>query len=118
MADGAFEDTHFFSKDLEAAVADLMSMLWIVGKSELDAEYEVRVSIEWDQADPLVIWTQDDSGHPYDGKSIPLPRFTPVLRTVVANDSYEGYVRQAVDLGRDCVNQGGITNLHHLPVLS
>jgi hypothetical protein len=114
-ADDAFNDTHLFSHALEAGVADLLSMARTVSESELDAEYAVRVGVETRSAEPMLIWTQDQSGYPYDGKSIPLPRFTPVERTVIANATADEFVAQAVEMGLDCINQGGITYLQHLP---
>ncbi|GAA1479005.1 hypothetical protein GCM10009623_34510 [Nocardioides aestuarii] len=116
-ADENFQATHFYSENLEAAVANLMGMMRVAA-GELDGEYEVRVGVEWDRREPVKMWTRDWLGYPNDGSSVPVPRYSPVVRTVDANDPAEGFVRQAVDLGLDCVNQGGITNLHHLPELT
>ena len=116
MADGSFDDTHFFSHDLEAAVADLLAMARTVAESEVaGAEYDVRVGVEWASKEPLLIWTQDGSGYPYNDKSVPLPRFIKVDRTVEVNADAEQFVRQVSELGLDCVNQGGLTYLQHLP---
>lgn len=114
----SFEATHFYSENLESAVANLMGMVRVASAAELDAEYEVQVGVEWDKRAPLLIWTRDTTGYPFNGKSVPLPRYAPVVRTVDANDSEEEFTRQASQLGLDCINQGGITNLLHLPELT
>ena len=50
-------------------------MMRVVSEPEpgLDAEYSVRIGIEWAGHEPLLIWTQDGSGYPYNDKSVPLP---------------------------------------------
>jgi hypothetical protein len=77
-------------------------------------EYETRVGIEWSGDQPIVIETVDHHGLPYDGNSLPLARYTPVSTTIDASAAEESFFSQLSDLARDCVNQGGISNLQAL----
>ena len=73
-------------------------------------EYEVRVGIEW-TGKPLMIRTVDNSGWAFEGSSIPLAKYVPVMSTVTADAGPLDYYWQVHDLAEHCVNQGGLTNV-------
>lgn len=99
------------SEGLECAVADFMALVRVTALTTGNDEYDVRVGVEWTGDEPLKILTVDASGHSYDGVSTPLHRFTPVEVTVNGAGSDHRYAERVRDLARDCVNQGGVSNL-------
>jgi hypothetical protein len=110
--DGYFEGYEVEGRAVECAVADLMALTRETAQETGNDEYDVRVGIEWGGTDPLKILTVDGSGYPYEGISTPLHRFAPVETTVDARESDDDFRRHVYELARDCVNQGGISNLH------
>ncbi|MFF0726041.1 hypothetical protein [Streptomyces sp. NPDC004134] len=109
--DGYFEGWQVESSSIECAIADLMALVRTTAGATGNAEYEVRVRIDWNGEDPLSILTVDTFGFPYHDVSTPLRRYTPVETTVNAGEPDLDYHWQVHDLAQDCVNQGGISNL-------
>lgn len=109
--DGYFGGHQVEARAIECAVADLMALTRTTAESTGNDEYDVRVGIEWTGAEPLRILTVDGSKFVYDGVSTPLHRFAPVETSVSARESDSEFYREVYDLARDCVNQGGISNL-------
>lgn len=110
-SDGYFEGWQVESSAVECSIADLMGLIRATANATGNDEYDVRVGIEWAGDQPLTILTKDDFGHPYEGVSTPLHRYTPVETTVNAVESDLDYYWQVHDLAQDCVNQGGISNV-------
>jgi hypothetical protein len=106
-----FEGYEVESTAIECAVADLMAVLRTTAEAIGTDEYDIRVGIEWEGGDSLLILTQDTMGFTYRDVSIPLHRYSPVETTVNAQGSDAEFARQVHDLAQDCVNQGGISNL-------
>lgn len=109
---GDFAGSEVDSGAIECAVADFLLLAHLNMASTPSRQYEVRAGVEWVGEGPLTILTADASGYTYDGRSVPLHRYTPVETTVdvAASDLH----RQIHDLARDCVNQGGISNLRSI----
>lgn len=108
---GNFPANQIMSSDIECCIADFMAALRTTAEATDNTEYDVRVGIEWKGQQPLLIATKDNFGFPYAGVSIPLPHYTPVETTVNAKESALNYYWHVHDLARDCVNQGGISNV-------
>lgn len=106
-----FEGWEVESVTIECAVADLMALLRNTAESTGADEYDVRVGIEWEGGDPLVILTLDTMGFTYRDVSTPLHRYSPIETTVNAQGSEKDFRRHVYDLAQDCVNQGGISNV-------
>ncbi|MEO3763902.1 ATP-binding protein [Streptomyces sp. B8F3] len=109
--DGYFEGWQVESSAIECAIADLMALVRTTAGATGNAEYEVRVRIDWNGEDPLSILTVDTFGFLYHDVSTPLRRYTPVETTVNAGEPDLDYHWHVHDLAQDCVNQGGISNL-------
>lgn len=109
---GTLEGHQVESRAMECAVADFMALTRAAGESTGNDEYDLRVGMEWIGTEPLQILTIDGSGFPYEGVSTPLHRFAPVEVSVNARESDADFHRRLCDLALDCVNQGGISNLH------
>ena len=88
-----------------------MALIHITATHTANSEYDVRIGVAWDGAEPLRILTVDNFNRTYDGVSTPLHRYTPVEMTIDARKSGSEYLQYVHDLARDCVNQGGISNL-------
>lgn len=117
-ADGYFEPWEVEARGIEAAVADFTALVRATAEALRHSEYEVQVGIEWPGDEPLQIFTIDGQGFTYDGVTTPLRVYTPVRSTIDFAAPHEDFHRQARQLAEDCVNQGGITNLHVIrPVL-
>lgn len=97
------------SRAIECVIADLMGLIRRVGQGLALTEYEVRIGIEWDGDEPLIIQTTDQHGLTYDGNSIPLAQYSPVFSTVRSDVDDDRFLEQVHDLAQDCVNQGGIS---------
>jgi hypothetical protein len=106
-----FEGWQVESAAIECAVADLMALIRATAEATDNDEYDVRVGIDWTGEHPLKILTKDNFGHPYEGVSTPLHRYTPVETTVNAVEPGLDFHRHVRDLAQDCLNQGGISNL-------
>jgi len=110
--DGRYADgDRIDSAAIECAVADLMALIRVVSREVGTTEYEVLVGVEWRGPRALVIHTVDQSGHRYDGTSIPLLRYSPVSATVAADASDADYRQRVFEIAEDCINQGGISNV-------
>jgi hypothetical protein len=110
-SDEYFDGWQVESSAIECAIADFMALIRATAESTDTAEYEVRIGITWNGQQPLTILTKDNSGYPYDGVSTPLHRYTPVETTVNATESPSDFHWKIYDLAKDCVNQGGISNV-------
>lgn len=110
-ADGYFGGWQVESAGIERAVADLMGLLRATAEVSDNDDYNVRVGIEWTGAEPLSILTTDNSGYTYEGVSTPLHHYSPVTVTVNAKDTDPGFLDSVHDLARDCINQGGVSNV-------
>lgn len=108
--DGHYEGSEIDSSTVECGIADLMGLVRATAAATGNDDYDVRVGIEWLGSDPLTILAVDIYGFPY-GDPIPLHRYTPVGASVNAAASDQDFQRQVHDVARDCVNQGGISNL-------
>ena len=99
------------SSAIECGIADFMALINSTATHTANSEYDVRIGVAWDGAEPLRILTVDNFNRTYDGVSTPLHRYTPVEMTIDARKSGSEYLQYVHDLARDCVNQGGISNL-------
>jgi len=117
-SDGHFEGWQVESSTIECAIADLMALIRATAEATDNDEYDVRVGINWtgeitwDGRQPLTILTKDNLGYAYDGVSTPLHRYTPVETTVNAVESDLDFYWRVHDIAQDCVNQGGVSNVH------
>jgi Putative DNA-binding domain len=100
------------SSAVECAIADFMALIRTTAQATGNDEYDVRAGISWTGEQALTILTKDSTGSTYDGVSTPMYRYTPVETTVNAAGHALDYHEQVRDLALDCVNQGGISNLH------
>lgn len=96
---------------IEACIADFMALVRVAGHRFGTSEYEVRVGIEGNRNSGILIGTSPLPVGRDGGDSVPLPRFTPVDMTVVADSDDRSFHRQLHSLAQDCVNQGGISTL-------
>lgn len=110
-SDGYFEGWQIESAAIECAIADLMALVRATAEVTDNDEYDLRIGIEWTGDQALTILTKDATGFVYDGVSTPLHRYTPVQTTVDAAGSDSNFLGHVRDLARDCLNQGGISNL-------
>lgn len=111
-SDQHFEGWQVVSSAIECAVADLMALIRAMAEATDNDEYDVRVGINWTGGQPLMILTRDNFGYHCDGISTPLHRYTPVETTVNAVESSLDFHWHVHDLAQDCVNQGGISDVH------
>ncbi|WP_441996123.1 AlbA family DNA-binding domain-containing protein [Paenarthrobacter sp. TAF1] len=109
--DEYFEGHQIEGRAIECAIADLMALLRKTAEATGNDEYEVQVGIEWSGGEPLQILTVDGHGLVYEGVSTPLHRFAPVEVSIAARGSDKDFHRHTYELARDCVNQGGLSNL-------
>ena len=99
------------SSSVECAVADVMALVRATSQATDNVEYELRVGICWEGAEPLTILTRDSFGLTYDGASTPVRQFTPVEMTLNTAEADLDYFWHVHDIAQDCVNQGGVSNL-------
>jgi hypothetical protein len=59
----------------------------------------------------MIMQTRDNMGGTYTGVSVPMSGYTPVEATVEAGADDGRYMHQVRNITRDCVNQGGVSNL-------
>lgn len=97
--------------ELENAVSDLSALIHAGHKVLGHKEYDMRIGIEWHGPDPLRILELGWDGHVYEGRSIPLRRYSPVTTTMTPAVSQADFQRQVRMLAEDCINQGGLTEL-------
>lgn len=107
----SWEGWQIESVAIECAIADLMALVRATAGATDNDEYDLRVGIRWTGEHPLKILTKDTFGHPYEGVSTPLYRYTPVETTVNAVEPAPDFHRHVQDLAQDCLNQGGISNM-------
>jgi hypothetical protein len=74
-------------------------------------DYEVRIGIEWEGQEPLVIQTVDQGGFPYSDASVPVVRYIPVTVSIRTDVDDFAFLEQVRDLATDVINQGGIQNV-------
>lgn len=105
------------SRHIEAAVADAMALLRESAQAMgSTGEYDALLGVEWTGDERLVIETTDGSGSRYDDMSIPLGRFAPVRSSVRVDLDADAYLAQVSAIALDAINQGGVQNLHSLPM--
>ncbi|WP_435298405.1 AlbA family DNA-binding domain-containing protein [Timonella sp. A28] len=92
---------------VECGVADLMALIRETASATGNNEYDVRVGIEWLGSESLSILTWNNFDHSY----YPLHRYTPVETTVNAAEDALDFYWHVHDLAKDCVNQGGVSNV-------
>lgn len=106
---------------IEGSISDWLGMLWETAKATgIASEYDAVLGIVYDGApgearDPIFIETTDWSGHPFDGTSVPLARFTPVRTSLRLDVDKETYVEQVYEVACDALNQGGVQNVKLIP---
>ena len=100
------------ARGIEAAIADFAALIRANGAALHHSEYEVRVGIEWIGEELLRVLTIDGQQFDYDGVSTPLGAYTPVQSTIDAAASDAQFHAQVRELAEDCINHGGISNLH------
>ncbi|WP_157979631.1 hypothetical protein [Kribbella monticola] len=96
---------------MERFTASLMALLRSSAEHHGTRDYEVKMGVEWTGDEPLIIETIDNVGYPYDGGSIPLHRYAPVMASVRTDVGESDFLDQVRDLATDAVNQGGIQYL-------
>lgn len=99
------------SSHMECCVADLMGLLRQTSASLGTADYEARIGIEWAGDEPLIIQMVDTYGYPWDLRSIPLPRYTPVTTSIRTDVDSVSFLDQVRELATDLINQGGVQYL-------
>ena len=108
--DGHLPGNVIDSPDVEAAVADVLGVVRATSLLRGIDEFDIRIGIEADLADPLVIGYT--SGNRFiDDYSTPVARYTPVSATIRPGNDWDSFHEQAKGLALDCVNQGGLTRL-------
>lgn len=110
--DGYSEGWQVESSAIECAIADFMAMIRTAASATHNDEYDVRVDVVWTGRQPLMILTKDNMGYVYEGVSTPLHHYTAVETTVNTFTPDLDFYWQVHGLAQDCVNQGGISNLH------
>lgn len=105
------------SARMERHVASLMALLRVASRRRGLGDHEVKIGVEWTGDAPLLIETVDQSGYRFDGTSIPLPHYTPVMTSIRNDVDENGFLAQVEEVARDVVNQGGITNLRAIEPL-
>ncbi|WP_165068715.1 AlbA family DNA-binding domain-containing protein [Marisediminicola senii] len=111
VSGGMVRDSQVDSAAIELAVADFLALIRTWSRELGPAEYDVRVGIEWAPPKPLLIVTVDQSGHLYDGTSVPLKNYVPVDASLDAASSDDVYRRRLYEIVEDCINQGGISTI-------
>ncbi|MFE6920981.1 helix-turn-helix domain-containing protein [Nocardia sp. NPDC057663] len=106
-----FDGWQVESSAIEAGVADLMALVQATAEATGNDEYDIRVGIEWAGQHPLTLLTTERYGYTYDGQSTPLYGYTPVETSVNTTESLADLFWHVHDLARDCVNQGGISEV-------
>lgn len=109
---GYFEGGQVEGRAIEGAAADFTALVRVTATALHHGEYDVCMGVRWTGQQPLTVLTVDRHGFTYDGLSTPLSTYTPVRSTINAAASDEEFHRPVHELAQDCVNQGGITNLH------
>lgn len=100
------------SVTVECCIADLMALVRETGQARANFDYDVRVGMTWGDGDVLRILSPHDKGRPDVDSAIPLYGFEPVDVSVDTDAPLEEYFRLTRRIAEDCVNQGGIGELH------
>lgn len=87
-----------------------MSLIRVAGAKLGTGEFDVRIGLEWSGPQALLILENPRFGIVDVDASTPIVRFAPVTATVIA-DADEDEFWQVHDLARDCINQGGISEV-------
>lgn len=98
----------FRSWHLETLVCDLFGLVKAAADHFGGHAYDVRLGVEWEGSERLLIAGQDNFGYAYTDGSVLLASYTPVEATVNADTDEAGIKAQAVEFATDCVNQGGL----------
>lgn len=101
------------SMAIECAIADFMAFIRATAAATDNDEYDVKVGITWSDGDTLKIVPKDIRKVTFDevAEATPLRSYTPVETTVNAAGPDRDYHEQVYDLARDCVNQGGVSQV-------
>jgi hypothetical protein len=110
-SDSYHEAWEFDSATVEGAVTDFMGLVRVVGSHVGSVDYEIRVGIERNGPERMLMHTVDQQGFPYAGVPTPMHQFTPVEATVEVGADDRRFLHQVRVLAQDCVNQGGVTTL-------
>jgi hypothetical protein len=97
---------------IEAAVADFMALVWATATQTSNDEYDVRVACEWDGTETMAFRQNDAEGYAWDNGGVPVHHFTPVETSLRAQASLDDFNDRVFELARDCLNQGGVSDLH------
>lgn len=100
------------SSGIECSIADFMGLLRATALATHHSEYDLKVGIVSTGAEPMKIVQSDAWGDVFDGVSTPLHHYVPVEMTVDAGGPSVDYFWHVHDLAEDCINQGGISNVH------
>jgi hypothetical protein len=109
--DTYFSNWQFDSATVEAAVADFMGLLRVVSERASSVDYEVRIGIERNGPERMIMRTLDNMGGTYTSGFVPMLRYLPVEATVETGADDDRYMHQVRTIIQDCVNQGGVSNL-------
>ncbi|WP_205327651.1 helix-turn-helix domain-containing protein [Glycomyces sp. YM15] len=93
---------------LETLVCDLFGLVKAAADHFGGHSYDVRLGVEWEGSERLLIAGQDNFGYAYTDGSVPLASYTPVEATVDTDTDEAGIKAQAIEFATDCVNQGGL----------
>ncbi|WP_231975963.1 hypothetical protein [Mycobacterium sp. E2462] len=106
-----FSNWEFDSATVEAAVADFMGLLRATSERAGSIDYEVRIGIERNGSERMIMQTLDNMGGTYTAGFVPMLRYLPVEATVETGADDDRYMHQVRNIIQDCVNQGGVNNL-------
>lgn len=110
--DGYFEGWQIEGSGIECSIADFAALIRATSTALHHDEYEVRVGIEWTGNEALNILTTDNFGLVYEGASTPLQSYKSLRSTINAAAPNSAFHQQVYELAQDCINQGGLSNLH------
>ncbi|WP_062318143.1 AlbA family DNA-binding domain-containing protein [Demequina maris] len=99
------------SADIESAVADVVALANAAAADAGTREYDVRIGITGDGVHPLTIVASDPRGKYTDPGVAPVLQFIPVETTMDVLKDTDGLRENARTLAKDCVNQGGVSEL-------
>lgn len=102
----------FTSNRLEVLTYNTFGLIKAAADQFGGHEYELRLGVEWEGSERLLIIEQNRYGQSYLTQSVPLARFHPVTGIVDASTDEDGIREQARGFATDCVNQGGIEHLN------
>lgn len=106
--------SHVEGTALEAVVAEVLALAKTAGDGYWPGAYEVRVGLHWTGAEPILILGRDHRGFVFDAWSREMESFSPVEAAIDVSGPEIAFRRQLFELARDCVNQGGITDVESI----